>query len=44
VVKVFKPKQRVEDFRLEFDWSNGSATNNFTVRKVEVYGHALERQ
>jgi len=44
VVKVFKPKQRVEDFRLEFDWSNGSATNNFTVRKVEVYGHVLERQ
>jgi len=44
VVKVFKPKQRVEDFRLEFDWANGSTSNNFTIRKVEINGHVLERQ
>lgn len=44
IVKVFKPKQRVEDFRLEMGWSNGSAANNFTVRRIEINGHVLERQ
>lgn len=44
VRKNFYPAQEVDDFRLEFDWANGSATNALKVRKIEVFGHFLIKE
>ena len=37
--KSFYPKQECEDFRIEFDWSGGSATNALAIKKIDISGH-----
>lgn len=36
-------KQIVENFRIEFDWSNGSATNPVKVKGLYIEGHYIKR-
>lgn len=42
--KTFTPQQECEDFRLEFDWSSGSATNQLSIRKIEIDGHLVGKE
>lgn len=36
-------KGGIEDLKLFLDWSDGSATNPCTIRKVVIYGHTSEK-
>ncbi len=42
--KTFTPRVEVDDFRIESDWTNGSATNPLKIRKIVVYGHYLIKE
>lgn len=41
IKKTFYPKLKVDDFRFEMNWANGSSTNPLKIRKVEITGHIL---
>lgn len=38
---TFYPKCLAENFRIELDFSNGSATNNVAIRQIKVSGHTI---
>ncbi len=42
--KVFKPHLKVENFRIELDWSNGSTSNPVSVRSIHIFGHTLAKE
>lgn len=42
--KSFSPQQEVDDFRIELDWTNGSATNPLSIRKIEILGHLIGKE
>jgi hypothetical protein len=39
--KIFYPKCLCENFRIEGDFTNGSATNNVAIKSIKVYGHTI---
>ena len=44
IKKIFNPNiNNVDDWRIEIDWSNGSATNALAIRMIEVFGHWLQK-
>jgi len=42
--KTFSPSQECDDFRIEIDWSSGSATNPLSIRKIEIEGHLVAKE
>jgi len=40
--KDFYPNVNAENFRLEFDWSNGSTSNNVGIRRTVIKGHYIK--
>ena len=36
------PKLKCDDFRINLDWSNGSASNLVKIRKIEIEGHEVK--
>jgi len=43
IKKFFYPKQELDDFRLEFSWASGSASNPLAIRKIEIIGHKVSK-
>lgn len=41
--KTFEPEVECDDFRLEFDYTNGSTSNPLKIRKIEIKGHLVAK-
>ena len=39
--KIWSPNKEAKNFRLEFDWSEGNATNPVSIRSCLIQGHSL---